>query len=226
MTIFSKRLPSMALGALLVLTSACGLSHTVDRELLVPISVEYKLSLFEAENDLSIAADEREKIIRMIRQRRKDISAVEIQIDDAAGDLERADLKGNDQAADVAIMAQEVFALKMEYLEGDIEYLFEKLDGQNDLVNVAVCRYELAKAELVKKHNVRGAEDMDVLDFEDQVEDYIERAQDARADLAEEAEELEAVKQIWLDRRAELEKASGGGVGSQWAEDSSLWGGR
>ena len=40
---------------------------------------------------------------------------------------------------------------------------------QDALITVAWARYELAKAKLVKKNNVRGASDVDLTDFEEQV---------------------------------------------------------
>lgn len=88
---------------------------------------------------------------------------------------------------------------------------------------VALAKFELAKAKLVKKNNVRGAQDIDLVDFEEQVDKYIERAMESRADLAEREKEVDAFKQQWFKSRDDLMAKSGGGVGSPWAEDSALW---
>ena len=79
--------------------------------------------------------------------------------------------------------------LRMHYegtvdFEGRVRALKEKLSAQDDLVRVAYAKYELAKARLVKKNNVRGADEIDLADFEMQVDDYVERARDAQADVA------------------------------------------
>lgn len=206
------------------LLSACSpLSETVDRDLLAVITVENKLLLFDAENDVSISIDEREQIQRDIYQAKQDLRDAEAQIEEAESDEDRANEKGDAQRAQLAAMAREVFLLKTDYLEEYLDYLREKLSAQESLIMVAFAKFELAKAKLVKKNNVRGAADIDLIDFEEQVDDYVERAQENRMDLSEHDKEVEAYKKQWMDRRDQLMAASGGGLGSPWAEDSALW---
>ncbi|MEL6548518.1 MAG: hypothetical protein AAFQ82_28095, partial [Myxococcota bacterium] len=72
-------------------TSACGgLGYQVDRDLLTEVSVENKLTLFDAENDVSIALDEREQIRREIQQVKQEIKDTDKQIQEAIEDAERA----------------------------------------------------------------------------------------------------------------------------------------
>ncbi len=207
------------------LVGCAGLRYTVDRDLLAEITIENKLLLFDAENDVSIALDEREQISREIYQTKVDISDAELQIAEAENDEDRAAEKGEADRAKLAAAAQQVFALKVDYLYRRLSYLREKLDAQDHLIMVAKAKYELAKATLVKKNNVRGASDIELEDYEEQVGDHVERAKESRVDLAEVEKEVDAYQQRWLQTREQLMAQSGGGVGSPWAEDSAMWGG-
>lgn len=202
----------------------CGLSHTVDRDLLTVISIEYKMTLFDAENDLSIAMDERERIQQEIQATKQDVRDAEAQVVEAESDAERASLKGEAEKVDIADMAADVFQLKIGYLTAEISFLRERLTAQDALIDVAMAKYELAKAKLVKKNNVHGAADIELVDFEEQVDAYVERAKAGQQVLSEVRTEVDAIKAIWLEQREQLSSASGGGIGSPWAEDSALWG--
>ena len=114
--------------AIVLSLTGCGLSHAVDRDLLKQISVGNKLLLFDAENDVSIALDERDKIIRLIRDAKVDVKETEERIDDAASDGERADAKGDAKGAELAVMAGDVFELKIDFLMGNIDYLRDRLE--------------------------------------------------------------------------------------------------
>ncbi len=209
-----------------VMVGGCaGLGSTVDRDLLAEITIENKLLLFDAENDVAIAIDERERLAREIYQARMDIVDAEAQVDETYDDEDRAEAKGDDKRAQLSAMARDVFVLKIDYLDRNLALLRDKLDAQDGLIMVAKAKYELAKAKLVKRNNVRGAQDIDLAEFEEQVSDYVEAAKDTMVDLAEFEKEVEAYKKQWLSTRDQLMAASGGGLGSPWAEDSALWGG-
>lgn len=208
-----------------LMTQACGgLSHQVDRDLLHAVSVENKLSLFDAENHVSITLDEREQIRREIQNLRRDVSDAEKRIADAVEDEERAAQKGDAQRRQVAVLAQKVFAKEVEYLEERIALMRTKLNVQDALIYVAFAQYELAKAKLVKKNNINGAQDIAVVDFEEQVAEAVERAKGQQADFSAEETEVEKLRESWMAQRQELSRASGGGLGTAWAEESSLWG--
>jgi chromosome segregation ATPase len=207
------------------LSSACGgLSYRVERDQLKEITIENKLLLFDAENDVSIALDEREAIHREIQQTKQDIQDADLQVGDAEVDSSRAASKGDKTKEQVADAAAEVFQLKIRYLEDHVAFLRDKLKAQNDLIRVAEAKFELAKAKLAKNNNVRGAADLELADFEGQVDECVERAKATFQALAADEQAVEAVKKVWLDRRDQLMAASGGGAGSPWAEDSALWG--
>ncbi|MEO1174776.1 MAG: hypothetical protein AAFX94_22395, partial [Myxococcota bacterium] len=196
----------------------------VPRDLLKEVSVENKLTLFEEENNVSIALDEREQVRREIQLVKDDIVDTDKQIDEAISDGERASDKGDGERERIAVMAEEVFALKKDFLYERIDLLRERLKVQEAFIYVAFSRYELAKAKLVKKNNVRGAQDVDIEDFEEQLADYVELAKEIQQDFSEREAEVEQIRKGWLAQREQLQKASGGGIGSAWAEDSALWG--
>jgi hypothetical protein len=210
--------------AVVALSGCGGLSYSVDRDLLRDVSVEHKLVLFDAENDVSIALDERENIRRQITELKQDIRDAESKILEADQDAERASLKSDSAAEEVARMAHEVYEYKISFLEERITFLRQRLKAQEGLIYVAWAKFELAKAKLLKKNNVRGASDIDLVDFEEQVDGYVERAKDEQVDTAEAEKSVQAAEQEWLSRREKLQSASGGGQGSPWAEDSAAWG--
>lgn len=213
---------SLTLG---LLVSGCGgLGYQVERDLLTEVSVENKLTLFDAENNVAISLDERDQIRREIQMVRQQIEDTDKQIREAIEDGERAEDKGDAERANIAVMAEEVFDLKKDFLYEQIGLLRSRLEVQEAYIYVAFAQYELAKAKLVKKNNVRGAQDIELEDFEAQVDEYVEQAKEINQDFAEYEQEVEQVKQAWLARREELQQASGGGLGSPWAEDSALWG--
>jgi hypothetical protein len=215
----------MRILAISIALSGCGgMSYTIDRDLLRDITIENKLLLFDAENDVSIAIDEREQIQRQIRDLRTDIRDAHAQVREADGDRERAQAKNESARSTLAERARAVFELKITFLLAQIDLLREKLVVQDRVVLVAETKFELAKAKLVKRNNVYGAADVDLTDFEAQVDDAVESARGARQDFAEDEKALVAVKGEWQKAREQLAKDSGGGVGSPWAEDSAAWG--
>jgi hypothetical protein len=215
---------------ILVLTMAAwvvgcgGLSYSVDRDLLRNISVENKLLLFEAENDVSIALDEQEQIARQVHDTRRQVNEVGSQRGAADTDRERAQNKKDDKAAQVAAVSRQVLELKRDFLEARIKALREKLSAQESLVRVAFAKYELAKAKLVKKNNVRGADKLELADFEKQVDESVVSARDDQKIVDAAEKEAETKRQQWLTARNQLEKQSGGGAASPWADDAMAWG--
>jgi hypothetical protein len=201
-----------------------GLSYTVDRDLLTEVSVENKLILFDAENDLSIQVDERENIRRQISELRQDIKDAESKIREAEQDIERAGQKNDAAAAQVGELARQTYFAKIDFLEEQLDLLRERMDMQERVVYVAWAKFELAKAKLVKKNNVRGASDIDLADFEAQVDKYVEKAKDDQERLKSVEEKVAAAEQAWIAQREQLRAASGGGQGSEWAEDGATWG--
>ena len=200
----------------------CGLSYQIDPELLRQISMEQRLLLFEAENDLSIAIDERDKVRRSLLAQKRDLRDTNMQISEAHNDEERASQKGEEERRKLAELAADVFDLKRDYILANIDALRERLQVQDVVIIAARAQFELAKAKLVVENNVRGASSVDMEDFEDQVAATLENARDALNDFAETQAEVDELRKIWLAQRASLNKATGGGLGSPWAEEGGF----
>ncbi len=216
---------ALLLSVLGLSATACGgLSYTVDRDLLKDVSIENKLVLFDAENDVSIALDERESLKKQVSEARQDIVDAKAKIKEAKSDAERAAEKGDANAQSVGDLAEEAYDKKIDYLNERIGFLKRRLEAQERLIYVAWSRYELAKAKLVKKNNVRGANDVEIADFEEQVDKFVELAKEDTEALKQDEEALQAAQQEWLAEREKLQTASGGGLGSSWVEDGSIWG--
>lgn len=214
-----------AIAVLALSASACGgLSYTIDRDLLKDISIENKLILFDAENDVSIALDERESLKKQVNEARQDISDAKAKIKEARADAERAQEKGVANAQSVGDLAEDAYDKKIDYLNDRIGFLKRRLEAQERLIYVAWARYELAKAKLVKKNNVKGANDVEIADYEEQVDKFVELAKEDTEVLKREEAELNASQQEWLAQREKLQAASGGGLGSSWVEDGAIWG--
>jgi chromosome segregation ATPase len=210
--------------AALALVGCGGLSHQVDRDLLKDITIENKLLLFDAENDVSIALDDREQIARRVRELRGDIRDAEAQIREAESDRDRALTKNDAKRADLAAKAKVIFEQKIDYLEASIDLLHDKLSVQEKVVVVAEAKFELAKAKLVKRNNVFGASRIEIADFEAQVDEAVAAAREAQQSLSEGEKAVASMREGWEKAREQLAKESGGGVGSPWAEDSAAWG--
>lgn len=213
-----------AVTLLVTVVLAGGCAKRVDRDLLRDLTVESKLVLFEAENEVSIALDEEEMLARQIRDLRAQVKEIDVLKNEADGDADRAKARKDDKAVDVAKRAYDVLDLKRSFVEYRVRVFKQKLSAQDRLVRVAYAKYELAKAKLVKKNNVRGADKIDLADFEAQVDGLVAKAREAQGAVDEAEKEAEAKKQEWLAARNQLESSAGGGASSPWADDASAWG--
>jgi len=221
----SRRSYSVAWVALAIALSGCGgLSYSVDRRLLGDLAIENKLALFDAENELSIALDEQEQLGKQMHEARAALARAYDQVSEAESDGARAERKKDAAAAKVAGLAVVAGEHKITYLKTSVAWLRRRVVLQTALINVADARFELAKAKLVKKNNVRGAASIDLADFEGQVSRYLEKARDEQQDVDAAAKVVASTKGVWQTARDALSKASGGGLGSPWAEDGAVWG--
>ena len=175
----------------------CGLSQTVERQLLRDLTVEQKLVLFEAENEVYIARDEREALRLRAQELERQRQRLAQRLIDAQGDA---------------------------YLDSKEAWLEARLEVQQDMVMVARAKLELAKAELVNRANVRGADGIDPDEFTEQVDAWVAHVREQQQELEAYEARQEKARQDWLSRRDELLDMSGGAYGSPWAEEASMWG--
>ncbi len=154
---------------------------------------------------------------------KQDILDAEAQVGEADADASRAAEKSDQAKEQVARAAVEVFELKINYLE-ESRFLRAKLKAQDDLIRVAEAKFELAKAKLAKNNNVRGAAEIQLPDFEAQV-DSLGREREVHLSGPERLRGRGGRGEEAVARQA---GPTDGGEWRwhryPWAEDSGLWG--
>ena len=83
---------------------------------------------------------------------------------------------------------------------------------------VARARYERARAAMVVKAKVKGAEKTDLAEFDGQVKEFEAALKEAEAAAGEEKKEADEAKAAWSASRKALAQKTGGGQGSPWVE--------
>lgn len=193
----------------------CGLWHRVDRDDLAKVPNEEKLLLFDAENGVFIAKDE-----RLVAERK---------LHDAEVALERAeayaDVIDDRRSSGSSIDTDEVLSLltewnnaRIELREAEIELAEQQLETAEARLWASRARYEHAKALLVKEYNPEEGSSIDI-------EDFVEQVKDREADEAEEVKLLEEREKAVSEARARynalstrLQAASKGAYGGPWAD--------
>jgi hypothetical protein len=213
---------AIAFAALIL--AGCGLRHTVDRSLLRNVPIEDRLALFDAENDFLIVEDERDRHVQRIRSLKRGIDDAKRLVQEAQSDGARARTKRDNAAAEVARLAEASYEYKVEYLEEALGYARARLKAHGLQVDGARARYELAKARVVEKNKLEGAEDVKLAEFESQAEEHAAATRTTEEALtARKAEVLEA-RNAWTAAQEKLRDASGGGLGNAWIDDDVVWG--
>lgn len=211
---------------LITLTLAAGLGFgcaappklRVDASVLERITIENKLLLFDAENELNIAIDSRDQVVDEIEQIKEIVDRARQKREVAIRDSEVFSDKGDAEKAKLAVLRAEALDARVTFLKAKLEWARQRLEKERAKLIVARSQFELAKAQLVKKNNVPGASDLELADFESQVEDYKADVNEADEDIQEAAAEMQAKEQAWTETNKSLQAASGGALGSQWLE--------
>lgn len=202
-----KRLMLALVG--LAALAGCSLHHTIDNGLFHDLTVDKKMRLFDAENDVSISVDEREQMRERVRVIKAELRYAARQVD---------------QAADKSLAVTEhVWELRQTYLDGSLDYLRERIAAQDGVVLSARAKFELAKALLVKKNKLPGAEDLDVKDFEAQVTELGDASRAELAELDLEKPALQQARTDWLKARDELAASSLSSLGTPGADEIPVW---
>lgn len=216
----ARPLPLLIAAALAVSAAGCLSAPRlrVDPDVLDKITIENKLRLFDAENELNIAIDARDQVVDEIAQIKDDLKRAKKKKSVAERDEDVFADKGDAERAKFAGMRADAARAQIEYLEARLEWARERLVKERRQLVVARARFELAKAKLVKKNNVPGASRIDLDDFEAQVVDYAADVDDADEDIAEAAASMKAMEEAWLAKNDALRAASGGALGSRWLD--------
>lgn len=187
--------------------------------MLEKLTIENRLLLFDAENELNIAIDARYQVLDEIEQIKIDIERAKEKLETARRDEELFADKGNMDRVEVAALRAETQKTRIKYLEARLDWARERLDVEDEKLDVARAEFELAKATLVKKNNVPGASSITLEDFEDQVAKFEERVANADEDVEEALVELSEREEAWVQASRALQEATGGALGSRFLED-------
>ena len=211
-----------ALFALVWITAILGCRSAptlrVDADVLDKITIENKLLLFDAENELNIAIDSRDQVVDEIAQYKDDIRRAKKKQAVAERDADVFADKGDPERARVAALRADAEGTRIDFLEATLEWARERLVKERRRLVVAKAQFELAKARLVKKNNVPGASDIVLADFEEQVADYKEDVDAADEDIAAAEAEMNSKEEAWIVVADKLAAATGGALGSRWLD--------
>lgn len=209
---------ALTLAALASPGCASAPSLRVDSDVLERITIENKLLLFDAENELNIAIDSRDQVVDEIEQTKQDLARTERKRDIAERDADVFADKGDAERAKVARAKAAEADARIEYLSARLDWVRERLVKERAKLVVAKAAFELAKARLVKKNNVPGASDLDLADFEEQVKEYTAEAGDSDPDIQEAEAEMKRREQTWATAVQALQATTGGALGSRWLD--------
>ncbi len=190
----------------------------VDKDVLDKITIENKLLLFDAENELNIAIDSRDQVVDEIEQIKDDVKRMQKKRDVALRDEDLFSDKGDKERANIATARAAEAAAHIDYLRARLDWVRERLVRERAKLVVAKAQFELAKARLVKKNNVPGASDIDLADFEGQVANYTKDVEGSSGDIKDAESEMKAAEQQWAVAVKALQSATGGALGSRWLE--------
>ncbi len=204
----------------LLLAASCGADPRlrVDEGVLDRLGIENKLLLFDAENELDIAVDDRDQVLDALASLTSERQAAEAERSVAERDVGVFRDKGDQSRARIAALRIEAAKARIDHIDAKRQVELVRLEQQERALVVARAGFELAKARLVKRTNVPGAEGLKLEDFEAQ----LERTQERMSELDERvaAAEAEAAQRelAWSRASAALRDQSGGAFGSRWLD--------
>lgn len=206
--------------ALVAATAACGSDPRlrVDDSVLERITIENKLLLFDAENELDIAIDDRDQVLDALEAIEGEKQRAE---EDRKLALRDADLfadKGDQNRSEIAFLRADATDARLDHLDARETASKVELAYRERMLVVARARFELAKARLVQRNNVPGAAEIDVEAFEEQVEVYRGKVAELEPSLREAEDRVAEREEAWSMVAARLRDASGGAYGSRWLE--------
>lgn len=191
----------------------------VDGKVLEKLTIENRLLLFDAENELNIAIDARYQVLDEIDAIKDDIDRAKRKLETARRDISAFEDKKDAEQVRIAKMRELTQKTRIKYLEARLGWARERLKVEDKRLIVAQAEFELAKARLVKKNNVPGASRITIQDFEDQVSKYEGKVEDADKNVEKALVKLTEREEAWIRASRELQEASGGALGSRWLDD-------
>jgi hypothetical protein len=205
----------------ILVSMGCGLSYEVGSKMTDALRVEYKLSLFDAENSLVIALDEMDHLEDQLIRLRKKKMDIEKQVLLSEMELEHANDNSKRHKIKEAQLTVQTLEMELDYEEEEIEYIEDKLAAQDVFVQLASAKLELEKAHLVLKNNLTSEAVLSLDDFKNQVKHYAATAKEVKEDLSKQRQIVDEARKRWQDTRSKL---SSGGLGSIWSDHRDPWG--
>lgn len=206
-----------------VLASLCacasGPRKRVDGKVLEKLTIENRLLLFDAENELNIAIDARYQVLDEIEAIKNDIERAKRKLETARRDVSTFEEKKKAEQVRIAKLREQTQKTRIKYLESRLDWARERLKVEDKRLVVAQAEFELAKARLVKKNNVPGASKITLKNFEDQVAKYEAKVEDAARNVDKALAKLTEREEAWIQTSRALQEASGGALGSRWLDD-------
>jgi hypothetical protein len=196
-----------------MLLSACSpLHYTVSNDAFSQLSVDKKMRLFDAENDVSLAQDEKGQMREAIHLLRVDQDAAE-RASRVADRQENANTPG----------LKRMWASRVYYLKLAIEYLHRRVDAEDTVVMGARARFELAKALIVKKNKMPGADSIEIKKFEKQADGFGEKSKRELTTLSQLRSKVERARTDWLRQRDDVAANTLGGSGLVGDDEVAVW---
>lgn len=204
----------------LALLAACGasLSYRVNPDSVRALPVEERLDLLDAENDLFGALDQRDDAVQALDDAREAYARTGRQLGTAQKDLDKAEDENDHQGVVVGRLAVEEAKAHRRWADRAIDLAKDKVQIASAYVLVAEARYEQAKAEAVLRAKVKGASDVKIADYREQVKHFLARAKDVERELKVDTADADKVRAKWADLSRKLSELTGGAQGTPWVE--------
>lgn len=191
---------------------------------MLDIPLENKVPLFDAENQLWVELDQKERSLRRIKDVDGEIKRMGKLISLARGGLSGAKRKKNAEQANIAKMAIDNYKLKADYLKERKKLLQVRAVYFDKKYNVARAEFELEKALIIKSYKPNQSKRIKVASFEKQLEKFEKIERKYLETIGQQDQKTKAAKGRWLRSKDELYRVSDGSAGNPWLEDIIAWG--
>jgi chromosome segregation ATPase len=211
-----KRTLAITLGLLALIGCGPSVSVRVKRESVMALPVESRIDLLEAENELYGAVDELDDAEQAVEDAREGVRRASRRIDEAEKNRDKAGHDPKDR--EIAELAVQEAKLHRDFQETAVDQAERQLDVVRARLLVAEAIFERTEAEAVKKANAKGASDLKLKDFDEQIQRLEARVKSKKADLAKGQAEEDKARKAWSSASRKLADMTGGAQGSVWVE--------
>jgi chromosome segregation ATPase len=200
--------------------SACGpsVSVTVKRESLLALPVESRIDLLEAENELFGAVDELDDAEQALEDAREALRRANRRVGEAEDNRDKASNSKDPKNREIGVLAVQEAKLRRDFQETAVDQADVQLEVVQARLLVAQARFERTKAEAVKKANTKGASDIKLKDFDEQIVRLESRVKSMKAELTKGQAAEDKARKAWATASRKLADLTGGAQGSVWVE--------